>query len=192
MAKTRTFLAVVPSPDIVERAERALLRLRRLSDNVKWVERANLHWTLHFLGDLDDQDLYEVCQAAERALANFEPFSLSAIGVGAFPSNDRPRTLWIGAGAGSEKLEQLHAALEAELRPLGFRGENRRYVPHLTLGRSARTLTMAETVALAEELAKLTDYDAASQMVDEVAVFASRLKREGADYTAIASIGLEG
>jgi 2'-5' RNA ligase len=192
MAKTRTFLAVVPSPDIVERAERALLRLRRLSDTVKWVERANLHWTLHFLGDLDDQDLYEVCQAAERALANFEPFSLSAIGVGAFPSNDRPRTLWIGAGAGSEKLEQLHAALEAELRPLGFRGENRRYVPHLTLGRSARRLTMAETVALAEELAKLTDYDAASQMVDEVAVFASRLKREGADYTAIASIGLDG
>lgn len=192
MAKTRTFLAVVPSPDIIERAERALLRLRRLTDNVKWVERANLHWTLHFLGDLDDQELYEICQAAERALANIEPFSLSAVGVGAFPSNDRPRTLWIGAGVGSEQLEQVHAALDAELRPLGFRGENRRFVPHLTLGRAGRTLTMAETVALGEELAKLTDYDAASQTVDEIVVFASRLKREGADYTAIASIGLDG
>lgn len=192
MAKTRTFLAVVPSPDIVERAERALLRLRRLTDNVKWVERANLHWTLHFLGDVDDQELYEVCRAAERALANIEPFSLSALGVGAFPSNDRPRTLWIGAGAGGEKLEQLHAALDTELQPLGFRGENRRFVPHLTLGRSARTLTMAETVALAEELSKLADYDAANQTVDEIVVFASRLKREGADYTAVASIGLDG
>lgn len=192
MAKTRTFLAVVPSPDIVERAERALLRLRRLADNVKWVERANLHWTLHFLGDVDDQELYEICQAAERGLANFEPFNLTAFGVGAFPASERPRTLWIGAGAGSDQMERLHGVLDEQLRPLGFRGENRRFLPHLTLGRAASALTTAETVALADELSKLGDYDAGQQMVDEIVVFASRLKREGADYTAIASIGLSG
>ena len=192
MSKTRTFIAIGPSLDIVSQAERALLRLRRLADNVKWVQRDNLHWTLHFLGEIDDQELYDVCRAAERAAADLEPFSLEAKGVGAFPSPARPRTLWIGAGEGSERMEKLHLALEEQLQPLGFRGERRRFVPHLTLGRAGRSLRPAETSALSSELAKLTDFAAGNQVVDEITIFASRLRREGAEYAPVAHVPLAG
>ncbi|WP_425398803.1 RNA 2',3'-cyclic phosphodiesterase [Aeoliella sp.] len=192
MSKTRTFIAIEPSPDVVGHAERALLRLRRLADNVKWVERGNLHWTLHFLGEIDDQELYDVCQAVERGAAEVEPFTLEAAGVGAFPSQSRPRTLWIGAGAGGEAMELLHSKLQEQLEPLGFRGENRRFVPHLTLGRAGRGLRPAETAALAEELEKLVDFPAGNQVVDELTIFASRLRREGAEYTPVAHVPLAG
>lgn len=192
MSKTRTFIAIEPSADIVGQAERALLRLRRLADNVKWVERGNLHWTLHFLGEINDQELYDVCGAVESAAAQVEPFSLEAMGVGAFPSPARPRTLWIGAGQGAEAMVQLHTALDEQLQPLGFRGENRRFVPHLTLGRAGRGLRPAESAALSEELGKLTDFAAGNQVVDELTVFASRLRREGAEYTAVAHVPLAG
>ncbi|QDU56381.1 RNA 2',3'-cyclic phosphodiesterase [Aeoliella mucimassa] len=190
MAKVRTFIAVAPGPEVVERAERALMRLRRLADNVKWVERSNLHWTLHFLGELDDQEVYDVCKAAERAAGEVEAFSMIAEGVGAFPSNSRPRTLWLGAGEGGDGLVDLHAKLEEQLRPLGFRGETRKYVPHLTLGRAGRSLRPAESVALAEDLAKLTDFEGGSQTVEELIVYASRLRREGPEYAALATIPL--
>lgn len=192
MSKTRTFIAIEPSADIVGQAERALMRLRRLADNVKWVERDNLHWTLHFLGDINDQELYEVCSAVEKAAGNLEPFSLEAMGVGAFPSSARPRTLWIGAGSGSDAITELHAALDEQLQPLGFRGESRRFVPHLTLGRAARGLRPAETAALSTELAKLTEFAAGNQVVDELTIFASRLRREGAEYTPVAHVPLAG
>lgn len=191
MSKTRTFIAVAPSPEVVERAERALLRLRRLADNVKWVERQNLHWTLHFLGELDDQELYDVCQAAERAAHNVVPFAMQASGAGAFPSSARPRTLWIGGGHGAVEMEQLHAKLGDELRPLGFRGEKRRYVPHLTLGRAGRSLRPAETEALAAEIAKLDDYEAGVQPVEQLTIYGSRLRREGPEYAVLAHVDLQ-
>lgn len=192
MAKTRTFLAVMPSGDIVERAQRAITRLRRFADNVKWVERENLHWTLQFLGEIDDQEVYDVCQAAEQAASRVAPFALVAHGVGAFPSVSRPRTLWLGAAEGADPLIELHRQLDEVLKPLGFRGENRRFQPHLTLGRAGRGLRPAESAALAEDLAKLADYEGGTQSVDELTVLASRLRREGPQYAVLATLPLVG
>lgn len=189
MAKTRTFIGIAPSGEVVERAERAIARLRRFADNVKWVERENLHWTLHFLGEIDDQEVYEVCQAVERAAA-VDSFSLAAEGIGAFPSNNRPRTLWLGAASGADRMVELHRALGAQLEPLGFRGETRRFVPHFTLGRTGRGLRPAESAALAEDLNKLHDYEAGMQVVDEVTIYASRLRREGPEYAVLARVAL--
>lgn len=192
MPKTRTFIAIAPSEEVVERAERALMRLRRLADNVKWVERHNLHWTLHFLGEIDDQEVYEVCQAAERAAARVSPFACTAEGIGAFPSADRPRTLWLGLRDGRQQMEVLHEQLDEELKPLGFRGERRQFVPHLTLGRAGRSLRPAEIAALAAELAKLGTFEGGAQGVDELTVYASRLRREGPEYAVLATIPLCG
>ncbi len=185
MPKTRTFLGIAASDEVIEAAKHAIARLQRVTDNVKWVEPANLHWTLHFLGELDDQEIYDVCQASERGASQVDAFGCAAQGLGAFPSSTRPRTLWIGAGQGGEQLVTLHAALDVELQPLGFRGENRRYVPHLTLGRAGRGLNPAESAALAKELLQLTDLAAGAQPVNEVLVYASRLRREGPGYLVL-------
>lgn len=190
MAKTRTFIGIAPSDELMERALRAITRLRRSADNVKWVDREHLHWTLHFLGEIDDQEIYDVCQAAEQATPEVLPFTLSARGVGAFPSNDRPRTLWLGAADGADEMCKLHAALDKQLRPLGFRGETRKFVPHLTLGRAGRGIRPAELAALQEDLGKLGDYEGGLQAVDEVTVYASRLRREGPEYAVLARIPL--
>ena len=190
MSKTRTFIAIAPSEEVVERAERAITRLRRLASNVKWVERHHLHWTMHFLGEIEDQEVYEVCRAAERAASRCAPFSVSAYGIGAFPSATRPRTLWVGAPDDGHRMSALHAELEQELAPLGFRGERRKFVPHLTLGRAGRTLRPAETAALRSELGKLQDFEGGAQAVDELTVYASRLRREGPEYAVLATISL--
>ena len=103
--------------------------------------------------------------------------------AGAFPAPDRPRTLWLGAGAGAQAMVALHGAIQRKLDRLGYRGEQRRYVPHITLGRAGRN---SPPRPLVRELAGLAEFDAGSMLVDEVTVFASKLTPEGPRYEVLA------
>jgi 2'-5' RNA ligase len=181
----RTFIAVTASPEVRSAAVKLMNRLRVSSaaTNVKWVTPENLHWTLQFLGDVDERDIPEVCQAVATAALECEVFDIEARGAGAFPSADRPRTLWIGAGEGTREMIVLHAAVERRLKKRGYRGEERRFVPHITLGRAGRK---GQSHSLAAELAELADYDAGSMLVDEVTVYSSQLGPDGPTYDVLA------
>jgi 2'-5' RNA ligase len=181
--RTRTFIAVPASPDVCGGAERLIGRLRPTAGDVRWVAPDHMHLTLQFLGDVDDLEIPAVCDAVAAAPVEIEPFELVARGAGAFPTADRPRTLWIGAGQGTDELCRLQAAIQKRLKKLGYRSENRRYVPHITLGRAGRN---ARPKSLAAELAALADFDAGTMTVDEVTVFASTLTREGSEYRVLA------
>jgi 2'-5' RNA ligase len=180
---TRTFIAVAASPEIRQAAQKLADQLRPAAGDVKWVAPENLHWTLQFLGDVDELEIPTVCSAVSAAVAQLESFDLEARGAGAFPAADRPRTLWLGAGVGSQAMVALHAAIDKKLRHLGYRGEGRRFVPHITLGRAGRK---GPPRPLVRELASLAEYDGGSMLVDEVTVYASRLGPEGPKYEVLA------
>jgi 2'-5' RNA ligase len=176
---TRTFIAVAASSELRHGAMRLIEALRPSAGDVKWVAADHLHWTLHFLGNIDDRDLSEVCEAVAKAADEIEPFDVETRGAGAFPSADRPRTLWIGAGQGERNMSVLHAAIERRLKKRGYRGEERRFVPHITIGRARGK---GRPHSLQRELATLADYDAGAMLVDEVTVYASELGRDGPEY----------
>lgn len=181
--RQRTFIAVAASPEIQRSASNLAAALRRVAGDVKWVAAENLHWTLQFLGEVEQLDIPEVCAGVAAAVAPLDPLDLAAYGAGAFPSPEKPRTLWLGAAAGSDPMIALQAAVQRELSKLGFRGEQRRYMPHLTLGRvSGPAHGHPHAAGLAEEIAALADFDAGSMLVDEVTIYASRLGRNGPAY----------
>jgi 2'-5' RNA ligase len=183
----RTFIAVTASPQIRAAARKLADKLRPVAGDVKWVAPENLHWTLQFLGELDTLEIPSVCAAVSSAAAEIEAFDLEARGAGAFPAPDRPRTLWIGAGAGGQAMVALHAAIQKKLDRLGYRGEHRRFVPHLTLGRAGRH---APPRSLIRELAALAEYEAGTMLVDEVSVYESRIGPEGPTYEPLAHANL--
>ena len=85
----------------------------------------------------------------------------------------------------------LQAAIGEQLLDLGFRGENRRYVPHLTIGKlSGRG--GRPPAGLVSQLAELTDLQAGSMLVEQVTVFASQLHRDGPEYQVLARCDLSG
>jgi 2'-5' RNA ligase len=178
----RTFIAVAASPEIRQGALRLIETLRPAAGDVKWVEAENLHWTMQFLGNIDERDIPEVCEAVAKAAEEMEAFEVETRGAGAFPSADRPRTLWIGAGGGERNMSVLHAAIERRLKKRGYRGEERRFVPHITIGRARGK---GRPHSLVAELATLAEYDAGTMLVDEVTVFASDLGRDGPEYRVL-------
>ena len=179
----RTFIAVPASASLRQAAKKLAEVLRPAAGDVKWVAPENLHWTLQFLGDVDQLEIPAVCSAVSIAVGDVDSFDLEARGAGAFPAPDRPRTLWLGAGAGAQAMVALHDAIQRKLDKLGYRGEHRRFVPHITLGRAGRN---APPRPLVRELAALAEFDGGSMLVDEVTVFASKLAPDGPQYEVLA------
>lgn len=179
----RTFIAVAASSEIRRAAAKLADLLRPAAGDVRWVAPENLHWTLQFLGEIETLEIPAVCMAVSSGVAEVESFDLEARGAGAFPAPDRPRTLWIGAGSGAQAMVALHAAIQKKLDRLGVRSEQRRYVPHLTIGRASGK---APPHSLIRELAALAEFDAGTMLVDEVAVYSSHLGADGPKYDVLA------
>jgi 2'-5' RNA ligase len=179
----RTFIAIAASPETRAAARKLVDQLRLVAGEVKWVAPENLHWTLQFLGEIETLEVPSLCAAVSAAASEIPAFDLEARGAGAFPAADRPRTLWLGAGAGAQAMVALHAAIQKKLDKLGYRGERRRFVPHITLGRAGRK---GQPRSLVRELANLAEFDGGSMLIDEVTVFTSTLGPEGPTYDPLA------
>ena len=96
---------------------------------------APTHLTLRFLGEVAPERLDALSSAIEEAVGGHPAYDLVLEGVGAFPSPDRPRVVWVGASAGGPETVELVARLSAELAKVGFPPDRERCVPHVTLFR---------------------------------------------------------
>src|SRR5262245_51286773 len=183
MARLRTFLAVELPAGVRARCVELQEELAGPAGGVKWVEKENLHVTLLFLGDVSDRDVIDVCRAAAKACAGVAPFPVVVEGVGAFPNARRPRTIWAGITTGAEELVALHDALGAPLLALGcYRREERRYTPHVTLGRVKGDRPDDRLTAALEAQA---EWRGGEGEVSEVLVMSSQLTPQGPVYSVM-------
>lgn len=189
MSRIRTFVAVELSPDVAGHCRDLIKRLSKVETEVHWVDPKSIHLTLKFLGDVLDREVHEVCRAVEKACAGMDAFDFSCGGVGAFPSLERPRTIWLGIRQGSDKLAELSERVEHELHLIGYPKERRRFSPHITIGK-IRDGGVPEP-ALIEALQRLANFDGGECDVSEVTVFSSELRREGPLYTPLSHAGLK-
>ncbi len=132
---TRTFIALpVPKP-----LKAKLERLQRLIapdlPGARWVEPEAFHLTLAFLGDVDDTDLNPLCKAVAAAAAGHGPVGLVLKGLGAFPDPASPRVLWAGIEGDLDPLGAIQRAVFAAAAGAGYRPDDDRFHPHITLGR---------------------------------------------------------
>lgn len=174
----RTFVAVEIDPDTAQRISQAIVQLRPHISGIRWVAQSNFHLTLKFLGDISDSRVEPISNALEAALHPFPRFSINAKGLGVFPDLKRPRILW--AGLESERLAELASAVETALERLGFEPENRAFKPHLTIGRWRQF--NGSPARLGEQLANWKTHAFGNSMIEEVVLFQSILKPEGASY----------
>jgi 2'-5' RNA ligase len=183
MARLRTFIGVDISKAIRDRAVALQQTFGRLGSDLRWVEPENLHVTLLFLGEVEDREVPAVCRAVAEETQNHSPFSMTIEGAGCFPTPRRPRILWLGVGAGAQELCALHDALEPPLLELGcYRREERKYKPHLTLGRVRGDGANDQLVA---GLTKHTGWQGGQTTVEEVLVFSSELAPNGPIYSVL-------
>lgn len=182
----RLFIAV-PLPR--EIADRAAACLPPALPALKPIRPELMHVTLAFLGWVSDDRLADAAAAARAAAARNAPFELSLDHAGRFPAVGRPRTVWLGAGKGADKLTALAVEIAEGLRARSFALEDRPFTAHLTLARVRAEAGGPESRTIAAAVDALTVPELRVR-VDRVAVVESTLSPRGPTYTTRDEVAL--
>jgi 2'-5' RNA ligase len=154
---------------------------------VNWVRPTGLHLTLKFLGEVPLVRRPEIEATLLKVFSNPQvtPFELSAGGLGTFPTSEQPRVIWVGLGGNLAALGVTQKRVEAALAALGFPPEERKFSPHLTLGR----LTNVDTATRQTVGQFIRDFPIAAELarfqVQEAVLMRSELHPAGAIYTPL-------
>jgi 2'-5' RNA ligase len=183
----RLFIALELPSEVKQVLAATQQRLRRSGQHpVKWVSVDKVHLTLHFLGNVEAEQVPALLAALEEIRAASMPAaSLHLAEVGAFPNLRRPQTVWVGVGGAIQLLQQLQQDVGQAIEPLGFAPETRPFRPHLTLGRVRRDATPPQQRSLGAVLAETPKPEPVRWPLCEPVLFESTLTREGALYTRI-------
>ena len=182
----RLFVAL-PLPDGARRELGQMLdRLRSRDWPVRWVRDDGLHLTLKFFGEVDPGQVGVISRALETATQGTPPLPLALTALGAFPTPQRARVLWIGVEAPAA-LELLADRVERACLDIGFPVEGKPFHPHITLGRVREGGRLAAGALRDGGLPPLgTAFQA-----EEVVLFESRTGREGATHTRLFTCTLQ-
>lgn len=131
----RVFVAVA-MPDDARHALAAHLDVAREGREIpgRPVPPANWHITLRFVGKTGSVGYERMLAGLDQADLGFG-FGLRLGALGAFPRPSRASVLWVGTTSGTERLEEIAAAVEEIVDDAGFMPEERPFHPHLTLSR---------------------------------------------------------
>ena len=130
--KIRTFIAVeIGALDTLVDFEK---ELSECGIHAKLVEPENIHITLKFLGDTEEELIPEINDILTESVKGIEPFKLTFKGAGVFPNLNYIKVLWVGI-EDPGPLPEIGRKLDSGLKIYGFKPEKRGFTPHITLGR---------------------------------------------------------
>ena len=156
-----------------------LVHLSAGVEGARWVAAENLHITLRFIGEVDEDVGEDLAQALHGVRS--DPFDVTLKGVGTF--GHPPHSVWAGVvDTPSGALAHLHANVESALVRAGLKPEGRKYTPHVTLARF-RHVKAGQLAGFLE-----TNVDLAYEpfSVTGFTLFESHLSPRGAQYKNVA------
>ena len=103
-------------------------------ERIRWVDPANMHLTLAFLGDKDEGEIKEAGDIMTSVSSGFEPFEIELNGTGVFRNIRQPRVIWLGLKA-PDSFYRMQEMLCRQLEDEGIYRKEKIFKPHITLGR---------------------------------------------------------
>src|SRR5690606_2548990 len=123
----RLFTGIEIPPHVAE----SLSMLRGGVPGARWIDPANYHMTLRFIGDVDNgiaRDVLQILGGVRRPAFEILFNRLDQFG------GRKPRAVYAAVGPNPALLE-LQADLERLLQRIGLPPEQRKFVPHVTIAR---------------------------------------------------------
>ena len=182
----RAFVAIDLPAGVIDSLVSFQAELAAMGDDIKLVERENLHFTVKFLGEIGDPQASEAASRLRRLALHGG--AVEVRGAGAFPSARRPRVGWAGGARGGEEvIAPIAREVSGALEGIGDR-DDRPFQAHITLGRVRYVRNPAE---LGEFLAKHSERLFGLAKLSELKLKSSRLTPAGPIYSDIGVFRLE-
>lgn len=181
----RCFIAIGIPEHIKSQVGRIVAEMALTGAGCRWVKPENLHFTVKFLGEVEEAALDGIGHVLETCTRGKGPFPLDIAGIRAFPNPSKPRVIWCGLSRGSEPLRDLSEVVDSAMEYLGFARE-KCFSPHLTIGR----LKTPAGPDLKEAIRMREGLFLGSMEVMHVLLVKSLLTREGPIYSPLMKVSL--
>ena len=129
----RTFIAIELEEEVKDHLAEAQAEAQKLCKKGNYTPKDNFHITLHFLGEIEEDDMEYLQDAMYETARRNRPFTLTLDKIGFFPRGNKG-IMWAGLEK-STHLQRLFSTLEKSLEQQGFARERKGLSPHITLGR---------------------------------------------------------
>ena len=179
----RAFIAIAPDAAIRDRLAAALRDLS-VQPSVRLVPAHNLHLTLVFIGAIDPAREGAIGAAMAHAAAQIPPFQLRINGTLAAVGNRR-RLIAAAVDGEVDRLALLRRRVQESLAEIGFPPAEARFRPHLTVARLRPRATARERDQIWRQAESRLAGVRLEFRVDELALYRSRLRADGASYTRL-------
>lgn len=183
MTLTRIFVSaeITNKEGVAAAQENILIQAGSDSSKLKKVDKQNLHFTLTFIGDVDESLL-------ERIKANFSEikfmsFEFNYGKIGGFPNSNCARIVWLGVDEmGHKNISKLWQMMSEKLSDF-VKKDNDPFIPHITLFRLRNgTINLESLISNHNSAMRISD------RVDHLTLKQSTLSPIGPKYTNIITV----
>ncbi len=178
----RAFIAIELPKKIKDALAQLQQKLKSTGADAKWVAPENIHLTIKFLGEINDEQLGKITLILEETAKNHSSFQLRINSIGVFPKINFPRVIWVGADLGDEECKKIAAELEEKTAQTGIPKEKREFSSHITI---ARVRSPSNRDKLVQELDNLAGYFPKTNLqfnAAKITLFKSTLTPKGPIY----------
>lgn len=139
--------------------------------------------TLKFLGEVPDSDIPALKGAIQDGIKGQGGVSVSLEGIGVFPGWREPKVIWVGLKRGIKEVTYIYRRLSHRLDLQ----EDRRFSPHITLGRFNKRYKNIERL---KEISYSYNKELGEFQVKEISLIRSTLTKAGPIYNTLSLFSL--
>lgn len=175
----RLFAGLEVPPSIGQR----LALLRGGLPGARWIDPADYHITLRFIGDISDRQANDIDQLLCDVVRS--PMTVTLKGLDSF-GGDKPHSLFATVEP-SQPLTALQGELERIVRACGSEPDKRRFQPHVTLARLRKT----SALDVADYLGMRGYFPAQHFLAERFVLYSARASTGGGPYIVETTYPLE-
>ncbi|HPJ78977.1 MAG TPA: RNA 2',3'-cyclic phosphodiesterase [Prolixibacteraceae bacterium] len=184
----RTFIAIPVEAAAPLRQLTEQLKVQFRGEAFSWVDPANFHVTVRFLGDTDEGMILPIAAAMRAACLEARAWPGTVRGLDYFSFKGTPSVLFARIG-GWEGALRLATTLDRELEGLGFPPGDHPFKAHLAL---ARIRNLHDKKRFKEVITPLREKEFQEAEASRIIHYESILGPQGPLYKAITVIHLSG
>jgi 2'-5' RNA ligase len=177
----RLFLAADINPGAALLDAYDVIRHTLRMEKINWVRKDQMHLTLAFLGDTEENVIPDLLSGIETVMNAHHSINLTLTGLGVFRNIHDPRVIWIGCESEKE-FQLIKTETDKVLKELAFEVEDRPFSPHLTLG---RIKFIRHPNHLGQLIGVYLDTVFQSETIRKIILYESKLTTYGPEYTPV-------
>lgn len=177
----RTFACItIPNPQMKIVSNWLSFR-RRESHELRWAYPETMHITLKFCGERPSETVSMLLNNL-KDMSGTGQFDIYIGDIGGFPDLIRPRVVWASVKGDIERLSALRNEVEKAALKASIPRENKKYTPHVTIGRRNSDRPLPEEVLSSMRGAELLTEP---WTVRDITLMRSELSPMGPRYTPL-------